>query len=276
MTNRQPISAGSYKTFSNRVRTALGKSVEGFIEAGKHLEDARSKLTPDGYKKLLEDLHMHEGTARKLRAIGAHERQLRAHAHALPPNWTPLYELTQLPEDQLSQAVESGSITPETDRKAIKKYVESASQPAGQSGGGQGSQSQQSNSGSQSDSQNSDPFAGLGGGGGSTESQGDSSADSVGSDEPPAPPWQGLVDDVEPDLKEIERLANRMAKRLGLKANGQGDRDPYAYFMEYMGTIRPIKDGVKAVRQNFPAEETESYPYYITRAESELRERVQS
>jgi hypothetical protein len=107
------------------ISAALVKGVESAIEAGKCLAIAQSELDrPEFLAMLREDLHITEGTASKLKSIASHPvlSQL-SHGKALPPNWSVLYALTQVPQARLISAIESGDIHPDMERKDVRALL---------------------------------------------------------------------------------------------------------------------------------------------------------
>jgi hypothetical protein len=107
------------------ISAALVKGVESAIEAGKCLAIAQSELDrPEFLAMLHEDLHITEGTASKLKSIASHPvlSQL-SHGKALPPNWSVLYALTQVPQARLISAIESGDIHPDMERKDVRALL---------------------------------------------------------------------------------------------------------------------------------------------------------
>ncbi|MDP2955431.1 MAG: DNA methyltransferase, partial [Longimicrobiales bacterium] len=82
------------------------------VTVGLLLIDAK-RLLPRGEFELMirDDLPFSVATARKLRAIAAHEvLRERSIQNALPPDWTTLYELSLLPEPVLAAAVADGRV----------------------------------------------------------------------------------------------------------------------------------------------------------------------
>jgi hypothetical protein len=81
-------------------------------------------LRPDFLAMLHEDLHITEGTASKLKAIASHPVLSElSHGKVLPPNWSVLYALTQVPQADLISAIESGDIHPDMERKDVKALL---------------------------------------------------------------------------------------------------------------------------------------------------------
>lgn len=107
------------------VRADLGRSVEGVIDAGRHLREARPQVGHGNWAPWLRaELQMTQPTASKLMLIAAHEA-LSNHSHAndLPGSWDTLYQLSQLQPDVVRKAIADGEITPALERKAAKALV---------------------------------------------------------------------------------------------------------------------------------------------------------
>jgi hypothetical protein len=110
---------------AQRISAALVKGVESAVEAGHGLAIAQSQLDrPEFLAMLRDDLHITEGTSSKLKSIASHPvlSQL-SHGKALPPNWSVLYALTQVPQARLISAIESGDIHPDMERKDVKALL---------------------------------------------------------------------------------------------------------------------------------------------------------
>jgi hypothetical protein len=113
--------------FVVRIRTAMAKSVEGFIEAGIAIAEAKEKLDRLEFAgMLIDDLKMSYRTASRLMAIASHPVISNlAHVPNLPPSWSTLYELTRLPQRLLDSKLENGEINPTTERKTVVALIKS-------------------------------------------------------------------------------------------------------------------------------------------------------
>lgn len=114
------------------VRADLGRAVEGFIAAGRHLTEAKADLPHGSFEGWVrEQVGISPQTARKLMAIAQHPALAnRAHVRVLPPHWGTLAELEQLEPAALEQAIERGEITPGLDRDQARALVRRAREPA--------------------------------------------------------------------------------------------------------------------------------------------------
>jgi hypothetical protein len=103
----------------------LQKGVEGFIEAGEGLRQAKHELPHGEYEAMVrDDLRMDPSTARRLAAIASHPViSNRAHGHALPPSWRTLYELSKLPQALLLTKITEGAIHPQMERKDVRALL---------------------------------------------------------------------------------------------------------------------------------------------------------
>jgi protein gp37 len=117
----------------DKIRTALGKSVAGFIEAGQYLKDAKEgprKLPHGEFIPMVEDdLNMSRSTSQHLMRIAEHSVISNdEHAHHLPPAWYTLAILTRLTKQQALKAIRDGSINPNLERKDALALVKALSQ----------------------------------------------------------------------------------------------------------------------------------------------------
>ena len=96
------------------IRKAWNKSVEGFLEAGALLVEAKSKLEHGQFESMISrDVPFTVSTARRLMMVARHSLiSNRAHAHDLPPSWYTLYDLTKVPLPTLEAALEDGRNAP--------------------------------------------------------------------------------------------------------------------------------------------------------------------
>ncbi len=121
----------SLRLLTQRFRDALAKGVEGIVEAGKVLIEAKNKL-PHGNFTDWVDRELRFGAPAKtgsreanirkgqmLRMLAEHEVISNAsHWHALPPSIRTLYELTQIrPKQRLLKLIEDGRVHAGTTRE---------------------------------------------------------------------------------------------------------------------------------------------------------------
>jgi len=102
---------------------------ESIIEVGRKLVEAKSSLSREDFKALIEhSLPFKAPTARKLMAI-AKSKYINegSHIDQLPNSWGTLYEITTLDEKVFQDALDSGLIRPDVMRaeiEALKKSVD--------------------------------------------------------------------------------------------------------------------------------------------------------
>jgi hypothetical protein len=108
--------ARTLKDFVTLINGTWRKGAGDFIACGQHLIDAKDELDRDAYSAMLKKLHFDPSVAKKLICI-AKNATLGAHVHQLPPCWSVLYELSQLPENTLKTALVDGRIHPGMTRK---------------------------------------------------------------------------------------------------------------------------------------------------------------
>src|SRR6266487_6483305 len=107
------------------ISAALAKGIESVIEAGQRLAIAQGELTRSEFLAMLDqDLHITEGTASKLKSIASHPVLSElSHGKVLPPNWSVLYALTQVPQQHLISAIKDGDIHPDMQRKDVRALL---------------------------------------------------------------------------------------------------------------------------------------------------------
>ncbi|SRR6266487_5612972 len=113
------------------ISAALAKGIESVIEAGQRLAIAQGELTRSEFLAMLDqDLHITEGTASKLKSIASHPVLSElSHGKVLPPNWSVLYALTQVPRARLISAINDGDIHPDMQRRDVKALLEPPAPP---------------------------------------------------------------------------------------------------------------------------------------------------
>ena len=117
------VTEPSRKEYVKKIRAAMGRSVEGFVEAGRELQTAKAKLPHGQFEDMLKtDLAMSPQMARKLMAIAKHPViSNRSHGSDLPPAWTTLYELTMVPTARLEAMLKDHTIHPLMERAEVKE-----------------------------------------------------------------------------------------------------------------------------------------------------------
>ncbi len=95
--------ARTREDYIKQFRAHWAKSVEGIIEAGKVLLEAKTNLNRAQFLKMLEDdeFPVSENTAYRLIDIAKNPVLTDfAHVQKLPPHWGTLYELTKLTDKE--------------------------------------------------------------------------------------------------------------------------------------------------------------------------------
>ena len=94
--------------------------------------EAKTELSSGDFRILLKKLLFNGSTAKKLICI-AKNALLSSHVNSLPPCYTTLYHLSQVPERVLEDAFEDGTIHPGMSRKdaaALKPAKKTTARPA--------------------------------------------------------------------------------------------------------------------------------------------------
>jgi hypothetical protein len=88
------------------------KTAEGVLDMAKVVFDAR-KLKDSEFYRFCEIVGMNgsSSTAQKLIAIGKKYDCLIGHSEKLPPNWTTVYEVSKLTEEQIESLIDRGVLT---------------------------------------------------------------------------------------------------------------------------------------------------------------------
>lgn len=109
------------RDWGDRIAAAWRKTVEGFLEAGRLIAEAKAALPHGEFLAMIEhDLPFKPSTAQRLMKIAADKRLSNAaHVQLLPPHWGTLYELTKLDDKRFEQKLASGQIHPEMLRRDV-------------------------------------------------------------------------------------------------------------------------------------------------------------
>jgi hypothetical protein len=115
-----------YEATKTTVQNAMVKMRDTVFAMGRVFLAAKTRIPHGEWQRMFED---HEqpvashfpfsvNVAQRYMAI-ARDPVLTnpAHAQALPPSWATLYELTKVPPDQLTRAIQNKKVTPEMERK---------------------------------------------------------------------------------------------------------------------------------------------------------------
>ncbi len=94
-----------------KINTFARKTAEGVLEMAKVVCEAR-KLKDSEFFKFCEMVGMDgsSSTVKKLIRIGQKYEYLIGHAEKLPANWTTVYELAKLTEEQIEELIDRGVI----------------------------------------------------------------------------------------------------------------------------------------------------------------------
>jgi hypothetical protein len=106
----------SRQEHADRINSCWRKTVDAIIETGRALIKAKAQLEAHQFKAMVkQDLAVTRPTATKLMLI-AEKEVLVDHKDKLPACWRTIYELSQLDDDKLLEAIESGHINPKMHR----------------------------------------------------------------------------------------------------------------------------------------------------------------
>ena len=108
-----------------RIAGAWTKAAAAVLETGKLLNEAKQALPHGEFARMLEssDLPFSERTAQRLMAIARHPILSNpTHVSLLPPAWSTLSALCQLPGDTLRLKFESGAVHPGLRRGDVREW----------------------------------------------------------------------------------------------------------------------------------------------------------
>lgn len=115
-----PEHAAEYVTESWR------SAVESIIETGRRLIEAKRRVGHGQWLKTVELLPFGDETARRLMAIASDPGLSNPSTwRDLPPAWRTMFELSGLPEGELTKAIEAGRVTPDLTHAEARELVAS-------------------------------------------------------------------------------------------------------------------------------------------------------
>jgi hypothetical protein len=119
--DRSPGGTAPAAAWAARIVAAWRKSVEGVIDAGRLLIEAKAALERGAFIDMIErDLPFGARYAQMLMKVAADRRLTKAnHGSLLPPSPRALYELTKLSDQQFNDKIATGEIHPEMERNAL-------------------------------------------------------------------------------------------------------------------------------------------------------------
>ena len=107
--------------WAERVKFAWRRSVEGILEAGAVLIEAKKALPHGKFQSMVEsELPFSSHTAQRLMTIARDPRLSNpAHALLLPPSWMTIFALSRLSDAEFASAIANGKINPGMERSQV-------------------------------------------------------------------------------------------------------------------------------------------------------------
>jgi hypothetical protein len=110
---------------ASQITSAWQKATASIIETGRLLIEAKKKVGHGSWLDLVAKLPFSDRTADHLMKIARHPVLSHpTHLSNLPPSWGTLHRLTALPDRELKQLLQNGTINCETQRDEADKLVE--------------------------------------------------------------------------------------------------------------------------------------------------------
>lgn len=110
--------------WSWRVGVHVTEAVKNIILAGEELIQAKACVSHGQFGEVCARVGIERSVASRFMAIARHPVLADgAHVQHLPGSWSTLYELSKMPETDLIDAIETGEINPNTERKHAKALV---------------------------------------------------------------------------------------------------------------------------------------------------------
>ena len=109
-----------HEIFVKEIKSSWSKCVEGIIETGYILSEAKKRLSKDDYQRFRNTINFSTRTIDRLLKINDDYR-IKTHVSRLPPSWGTLYELTTLDDETFEVAVQEEKIHPDMKRSDVSR-----------------------------------------------------------------------------------------------------------------------------------------------------------
>lgn len=118
--------ANSIEGFVTQYRHYARKTVENIILLGKTICDAEKFLSNKEISEFWTQIGSSpkDSTYRKLKEIGRMDYRLNEHLDILPNNWTTLYELAKIKDEDFTKLIEGKVLHKEVTSKEIKQALD--------------------------------------------------------------------------------------------------------------------------------------------------------
>ena len=98
--------------YASEITQRWQKVLESIFEVADLLVDAKQKLDPRDWERLMDELPFSDSVARKLLVIGDDPRLRKTRVYKLlPSSYSTIYEITQLKGEELNVALNEGRIS---------------------------------------------------------------------------------------------------------------------------------------------------------------------
>ena len=119
-------SLGNREEYAGEITRLWGQAQEKFILIGKYLMQAKIRLPHGEYEDMIaRDLPFGKKAAHMIRAAAEAIESGRFHANEVPPNYSVVYALATLTDDQLTLARSQGLVNPKVTRPKIFAFKRS-------------------------------------------------------------------------------------------------------------------------------------------------------
>jgi hypothetical protein len=117
---------GNREEYAGEITRLWGQAQEKFILIGKYLMQAKIRLPHGEYEDMIaRDLPFGKKAAHMIRAAAEAIESGRLHANEVPPNYSVVYALATLTDDQLTLARSQGLVNPKVTRPKIFAFKRS-------------------------------------------------------------------------------------------------------------------------------------------------------
>ena len=126
--NQAVINEQQISSYVEEYSVCLRKSATAVLTLADCVYRAKNQLTKEEYSEFCKRIQVAENSSflKKLNCIAQKATRFKAIEQLLPPNYTSLYSLTQVSDDNFSKMMSEQVISPQMTAKQISAYLESA------------------------------------------------------------------------------------------------------------------------------------------------------
>jgi hypothetical protein len=117
------IASPKYVDFLERYRLSCRKAAQGMIEMAKTIAEAKKELRAEEFATLCAEVGLSRSTLSKYLTIGENAHRFESDLDRVPQNWTTMYQLAKLTNEDYERVAGSKRFAPTMKAKEIEAIV---------------------------------------------------------------------------------------------------------------------------------------------------------